>query len=450
MSQSNNGNNPSLSQDSLKVIINAQVLPGGSSGGVEQFIIGLVNGLGKLDDGPEEYIIIGPWQNPYWLRPYIGKNQSIISGPTPSYSTLKLRFRKFKKYVAPFRNFFAKIKRVISNYKNNKTMGITYTVPESGGFYEDIGGDIIHFPYQQIVRSRLPSIFNPHDLQHLHYPEFFSKDQIAWREVIYRTACEEAQAIATQSLWVKQDLMNQYDVEYEKIYVIPHGAPTVIYDQLPEEQIEQVITKFQLPKNFCLYPAQTWPHKNHLRLIEVICLLRDRNGIIINLICTGRKNEHWNTIRRKIEDLKLTNQVRFLGFIESDELRALYKLAQFVVFPSLFEGGGGFPILEAFSEGTALTCSDGTSLPEFAGDAANYFNPLSVEDMAKAIMRMDADKEFRETLSQRGTKRIQSYHWLNTAIKYRALYRKLANRVLTEKDRKLLDNARAGKHNDDG
>ena len=65
----------------LKVGINAQFIPGGELGGVEQFIMGLVHGLGQLADGPEEYTIVGPWQEPDWLRPYMGRNQRLESGP---------------------------------------------------------------------------------------------------------------------------------------------------------------------------------------------------------------------------------------------------------------------------------------------------------------------------------------------------------------------------------
>jgi len=129
--------------------------------------------------------------------------------------------------------------------------------------------------------------------------------------------------------------------------------------------------------------------------------------------------------------------VRFLDFVSSSELRALYHLAQFVVFPSLFEGGG-FPVLEAFREETPIACSAVTSLPEYGGDAILLFDPTSVESIAQAIHRMTMDVQLRTKLRQRGAARISSFTWERTAKMYRALYRKVAGHPLTDEERHSL------------
>ena len=158
---------------------------------------------------------------------------------------------------------------------------------------------------------------------------------------------------------------------------------------------------------------------------------------MVNLTCTGRQNDFWPTIKKRINELRLGNQVRFLGFVRPIELRALYHLAQFVVFPSLFEGGG-FPVLEAFHEGAPVACSDVTSLPEYGGDAALLFDPTSTESIAEAMYRMSTERELRATLRQRGSARIGLFTWEQTAKTYRALYRQVAGRLLSDEDHHLL------------
>jgi glycosyltransferase involved in cell wall biosynthesis len=132
--------------------------------------------------------------------------------------------------------------------------------------------------------------------------------------------------------------------------------------------------------------------------------------------------------------------VRFLGFVEPAELRALYHLAQFVIHPSLFEGGG-LPILEAFNEGAPVACANTTSLPEYAGDAALYFDSTSVESIADAAKRMTSDAALRADLRERGHARVQSFTWERTARAYRALYRKIAGQELSADDHALLEQA---------
>lgn len=419
----------------LRVIINAQLLPGGGVGGVEQFVIGLVHTLGRLDDCPEEYIIVGPWQEPYWLEPYLGPNQRIVPGPQPQPS----RTEWPKSSLGPLRSPVGKLWRGARRLVFGPPKPSLPTVPESDGFYESLGADVVHFPYQGFVRCSLPMIYNPHDLQHLHYPQFFTQEEIASRETIYQAGCGHAQAVAAESKWVKDDIVRQYGIDPEKIYAIPRGSPTELYKPITDKTLAPVKQKFQLPQTFVLYPAQTWPHKNHIRLLETIKLLQDQHGLSIHLVCTGTQNNFWPTIEKHIRELALNNQVRFLGFVSPTELRALYHLAQFVVFPSLFEGGG-FPVLEAFREGTPVTCSGVTSLPEYGGDAVLLFDPTSVESISEAMLRMATDAKLRATLRQRGAARIRLFTWERTARAYRALYRKMAGRPLSDEERHLLAN----------
>src|SRR5262249_59709987 len=83
---------------------------------------------------------------------------------------------------------------------------------ESNGFYEELGCDVIHFPYQHFVTSKIPAVFNPHDLQHVHYPDFFSKTDFEWREVTFRAACRPAHTVVVHSDWVKKDVSPPYDI----------------------------------------------------------------------------------------------------------------------------------------------------------------------------------------------------------------------------------------------
>jgi glycosyltransferase involved in cell wall biosynthesis len=313
----------------------------------------------------------------------------------------------------------------------------TVTIPESDGWYESLGVEVLHFPYQFYVRSKVATIFNPHDLQHRHL-QLLDPDESAQRDALYAEACREARVVVADSKWGRDDIAREYGVAPEKLYAIPMSAPTELYAPMTDTFLSTVKSRYRLPSEFAFYPAQTWAHKNHLRLLEAIAQLRDREGLMISLVCTGVRNEFWRTIQRRVRELRLENQVWFLGFVGSNELRAIYRLAQFVVYPSLFEGGG-LPILEAFQEGVPVVCSDVTSLPEYAGDAVLFFDPASVESIAGALRRMNADAALRKELRRRGAERARLFSWDRTAKAYRALYRKVAQYPLSDEEQALLD-----------
>jgi glycosyltransferase involved in cell wall biosynthesis len=421
----------------LKIAIDAQLTPNSGSGGIESALTGLITALGQLDDGPEEYVIVGPWQEPDWLKPYLGPSQCVVRGPQPS-AYKSGRWEPFKRALGPLRPLGRTIWRKLFSVLPSSPHRRSPAVLVSDGFYESLGCDVIHFPSQSFAFCALPSLFNPHDLQHLHYPQFFTPLGIAWRETVYPTGCRLAHTVVVGSYWVKQDVVRHYRIDPDKVQVIPWAPPTQAYSAPSPSLVAAVQKKYQLKIPFAYYPAMTWKHKNHLGLLEALAYLRDREGLVVRLVCTGRRiSSFWPQIEERVRKLNLIGQIQFLGVVPPEDLRAIYHLAQFIIVPTLFEAASG-PVLEAWQEGVPVTCSNVTSLPEQTGDAALLFDPFSVEAIAAAVRRMATDGNLRAQLVRKGGRRLKDFSWERTAKAYRAVYRRAARRPLTDEDLWLL------------
>ena len=405
----------------------------GFVGGVEQFLMSLIGALGRLDDGPEQYVLVARPDNQERLAGGMASNQRLLVRPRGrAKSTIVPRSGRLAEVLSPW---YLRLQYLLHG-------AAAFAIPESDGFFESLACDVVHFPFQHFESTKLPSLYNPHDLQHRHFPEFFSKAEVARRDVLHGTACRLATVVVAESFAAKSDIIEQYAVPQEKVVAIPRGAPTIFYRSTVADDLEAIRRRYALPQRFMFYPAQYWPHKNHARLLQALALLRDRHRLVTHLVCTGRPAHDWPRIRAQARELKLGEQVSFLGYIDAGDLRALYRLTDFLVLPSLFEGGG-FPLLEAFQEGVPVACSSVTSLPEYGGDAVLLFDPLSVEGMAEAIRKMWCGSDLRESLRARGTARARRFTWQQTARTYRALYRKVAGHELGPEDAELL--AKAGR-----
>jgi glycosyltransferase involved in cell wall biosynthesis len=306
-------------------------------------------------------------------------------------------------------------------------------------FLESQGVRVMHFPYQWYCATSMPSIFNPQDVQQFYHPEFFSKAEMRFRTSHYQKWCDACTLIDVPSAATKQDLIRFMGIAPGKVAVVPKASP-LVFVASGIADLNATRKALHLPAQFMLFPAQTWPHKNHARLFEALAQLRDRENLRLHLVCTGRRNEHWSHLAAKVRELDLSSQVQFLDYVPAAQLKALYHLAEFTVFPTLFEGGG-LPLLEAFCEGSPLACSAIPVLVEQTGDAALLFDPLSVEGIAAALRQLHADPQLRATLRERGLVVAQHYTWERTARTYRALYRKLGSSPLTDEDHALIRTA---------
>ena len=406
-------------------------LESGHPGGVEQVVIGMAHGLSSLE-GPERYVFLVYEGSSSWLRPYAIGPCSIVEVTAPTAAPTSWRARLARKLP-----WAGALRRRVTKLKVDRGAS-PVPLPSSDGTAERLGAKVIHFLTQSGFRTQIPSIYHPHDLQHRHLPEFFTDADRAQRDLWWRQLCDQAAVVSVTTKWGKDDLVEQYGIDPCKIAVV-HLAPAVTaYSSATDADRQAVRRKFNLPRDFALYPAQTWPHKNHVRLVQALGHLRDQ-GLEVPLVCTGRTNEHYAVIREAVADAGLQKLVHFLGFVDASDLQALYGTARCLVMPTLFEAAGGFgPIVEAFESGLPVACSNVTSLPEQVGDAAVTFDPYEVAAIAGALGRLWTDEELRSQLVERGRSNASRYSWLTTAMVFRAHYRHLAGLDLNEEDQLLL------------
>jgi glycosyltransferase involved in cell wall biosynthesis len=428
-------------KDRLRVAINAQVKPGGGLGGVVTVLRALA-ALASLD-GPEEYVFVGPHDSLELLRSILPPGQKIVPGPEPVVWSVD-RMEPFKRALGPLRPAARGLRRILNTTVQTAKSGASghdsfkfFTPTPPKNFYEGLGYDVVHFPFLSYEPCGLPAVYNPHDLQHLHYPEFFDQTDIAWRENLYPSACRSAHTVVVASEFVKRDVIERYRIEPHKIQVIP-WAPPPLPESTPAEEFSTLRSKYGLSElPFALYPAMTWEHKNHLRLLEALALLRDRDGLEIRFVFTGYKTDFWPRVERRVNELGLAGRVNFLGLIPCEELSMLYRAAQFVFVPTLFEAASA-PLFEAWQHSVPVACSSVTSLPEQAAGAALLFDPFEVEAIARALGRMATEEVLRDELRQLGARRLDDFSLERTAKAYRAVYRRAAGLRLGEEDRRLL------------
>jgi glycosyltransferase involved in cell wall biosynthesis len=379
-------------------------------------VLGLAIGLASLRDGDEEYLFLVTPGQEAWLLPHLGAGARILPAP------VSVRARAA-----------AMLPALARAYGNVHDLVLPPPVPRSDGTLERSGADLIHFTFQHGFRTSVPSIYQPHDLQHVHLPQFFTLRHRRARRVMYSALCAQAASVAVSSSWVKEDLVRHLQLAPAKVQVIPLAPIVEHYAEPGPDGIAETLRRHALPGAFALYPAQTWPHKNHRVLLDAIALLRERQQVIVPLVCTGRRTTHAEAIVAHARRLGIERWVHLIGFVSPEELQALYRAARCVVIPTLFEAAS-FPLWEAFRNGVPAACSDVTSLPAQAGDAALLFDPRDVSSLARALHAIWTDEPLRARLAASGRERVSAFTWERTARVYRALYRRVARRATAEDD----------------
>jgi glycosyltransferase involved in cell wall biosynthesis len=255
----------------------------------------------------------------------------------------------------------------------------------------------------------VPTVSLMHDLQFIDYPQFFDQPVRQERHRHFQRACEAARRMICPSEFVRGCILSHSSLPPEAVKTIP----TSIHRRLPAPGpgvLEALRARLELgQREYFLYPANFWLHKNHELLLTAYGMyFHAARADALPLVLTGAPGERAGQIDTAIRRMGLAGHVIAAGFLPDGEFAALLRGALALVFPSLYEGFG-IPVLEAMALGVPVACSASASLPEVAGGAAVLFDARQPRELAGVLARLQREPELRQSLSGRGLERVRSF-----------------------------------------
>ena len=259
--------------------------------------------------------------------------------------------------------------------------------------------------------GRFRRVVTVHDLIYARFPEAHAGLRDKGMRVLVPAAARRSHRVIADSLSTRKDLIELLGLAAERIDVVPLGVGAVRRGEPLGEA--EVRARLRLDgRRVVLSLSAKRPHKNLLALIGALALLPA--GERPTLVLAGYPTEHEAQLRERARALDLDRDVRFAGWLSDAEVEGLWAIADAFVFPSLYEGFG-LPVLEAMARGVPVACSNATSLPEVAGDAALLFDPHDETAIAAALRRLLDDAELAERLRMAGRERVRQFTWERTA-----------------------------------
>ena len=283
-----------------------------------------------------------------------------------------------------------------------------------------LGADILLSPLGTAAfhEPELPHVVVAYDFQDLVYPQFFDDDERR-RRIGFRGDLRRADRVVAISEATKAMAVERVHVKRERITVLPPTAGGLRAALHPREALNRLDGLDLHRAEFAVYPANFWPHKNHERLLSATARIVREEPEFLLVLC-GALDESREKLRGRIESLSLEQNVRLLPYLEDADATALLEGAEFLVFPSLFEGFG-LPVLEAMALGTPVACSDLPALLEVARDAALFFDADDETGMAATMLRLWREDETRERLIAKGAAQAAAYAKIDVAGGYHEL-----------------------------
>jgi glycosyltransferase involved in cell wall biosynthesis len=259
--------------------------------------------------------------------------------------------------------------------------------------------------------GRFRRVVTVHDLIYARFPEAHAGLRDRGMRVLVPGAVRRSHRVIADSQSTRQDLVELLGVSPERVDVVPLGLGTVRRNEpLPERDVR---ARFELgERSVVLSLSAKRPHKNLLALIGALARIAPEDRPV--LVIPGYPTAHESELRARADALGIAEDVRFPAWVSSEELEGLWSIAQAFVFPSLYEGFG-LPVLEAMARGVPVACSNASSLPEVAGEAALLFDPLDEAKIATAISRLLNDESLRARLQTLGAGQAQQFTWERTA-----------------------------------
>jgi len=318
-----------------------------------------------------------------------------------------LRKKNWDDYQPANNNF----KKVLADYQ-------WYTITEQimmPRIIKSIGVDLMHFTHFNVpFLFRGKFIVTIHDLILTKYPtqRATTLGPILYKlkhwgyQTIIKSAIKRSKAVIAVSKYTKQEIEEHFSVAAKKIFVTHEGVDPLLTDS---QDSQKVLARYGITQPYLLYVGNVYPHKNIEGLVKAFKMVLTKKTDL-QLVLVGKHDYFFQKIKDLVSDQGLEKHVKFTGFVSDEDLPHLYKKAGVYCFPSFCEGFG-LPGLEALYSGIPVVASDNSCLPEILGNAAIYFNPGDIKQMAEKINYvLDHDEVAREMV-QRGYEQVRIFSW---------------------------------------
>jgi glycosyltransferase involved in cell wall biosynthesis len=285
--------------------------------------------------------------------------------------------------------------------------------------------DLLHATFVRPPFCPVPTVFTVHDLGMFTNPEFYHPVLRLRMNHLIRSGIGNSRVVICVSNTIRELVRDKFRVPDERLTTVYHGISSR-FRPLPPDQSERVRSKYDLHRPYLLFVGQLREGiKNLSRLVKAFHLYRASGNPEMQLVLAGRRPYQARYpsggLDATIQRLEMAPHVRELGYVDDDDLPALYGQAEMLVFPSLCEGFG-FPVLEAMACCTPVLASKIDTLVEIAGGAALTVDPSSIEEIADGMSRLTTDSSLRAELRAKGLTRVAAFSWQKSARETLAAY----------------------------
>ena len=292
--------------------------------------------------------------------------------------------------------------------------------------------DVLHVQFTAPPLCPCPVVVSIHDLSFEHLPQTFKRRSRTQLRLTVRHSARRAARILSLSEHTRQDIIETYGVQPQRVTAIPLAAPDHFGPVTDYRELQRVRHNYGIDGDYILSVGSIQPRKNLARLIRAYASLRESGSAdkLPKLVLVGKRAWLYDETLRALVETKVKDAVVLTGYVPESDLPALYSGALCFVYPSYFEGFG-LPPLEAMKCGAAVIVGNKTSLPEVVGDAALAVDPFDVDAIASAIRKLVNDTSLRRELSVKGLQRANEFNWRETARKTLAVYKEVARQSVS-------------------
>ena len=269
-----------------------------------------------------------------------------------------------------------------------------------------------------IEDTKVKTIVTIHDLIYLRYPNLFSSLDFKIYDKKFRSACKRADKIIAVSKQTKKDIINYFSIDEQKIEVVYQGCNQV-FKKSSYDNYKLIKNKFGLFDEYLLYVGSIEERKNLLTLLEALKDIPRKKLIII-----GDGKNYKKKCISFINNNNLDSRTLILSGLKIDEMATIYKHAEMLIYPSIFEGFG-IPILEALNSKIPVITSKGGCFSEAGGPDSIYINPHSKIEILEAIKKIEKNPNLKEKMIENGLKYAENFSDENIANNIMKVYKAL-------------------------